>query len=343
MVGIVFVLLKQYFATNLACFGRFVLINLACESNGRFSDTVTVLEHSEEKPYCARAQYGSRANLHSPQNRPADHHENYRSLYEWSTRNSALMRNMGVTEAYKVFGRMKEKNEIPELPPPPELKAEIKIRHTDALTFLADWPDQSVDLLLTDPPYMTDIDGDFYQFVKGWTEAALPKLKPSAQAYICTGSYPLELGDYIAVLRSQDYMELVDVLVWEYRNTLGPKPKNNYKRNWQAILYLRGPEAPPLDCPIMLEQFSVKNINAPGGFGNPNERRLHPWQKPDDLAEQFVRHGSAGGDTVIDPFAGTGTFLLQAAKWGRNAYGAEIDQDVLQIAMDRGGLGGYDG
>ena len=37
-----FVLLKQYFATNLACFGRFVLINLACESNGRFSDTLTI-------------------------------------------------------------------------------------------------------------------------------------------------------------------------------------------------------------------------------------------------------------------------------------------------------------
>ena len=42
-----------------------------------------------------------------------DTEENYRSLYEWSTRNSELIRNMGVTEAYKVFGRMKEKNEIP--------------------------------------------------------------------------------------------------------------------------------------------------------------------------------------------------------------------------------------
>ena len=36
-----FVLLKQYFATDLAYFGRFVLINLAWQSNGPFSDTVT--------------------------------------------------------------------------------------------------------------------------------------------------------------------------------------------------------------------------------------------------------------------------------------------------------------
>ena len=35
----VFVLLKQSFATVLACFGRFVLINLVCESNGPFFDT----------------------------------------------------------------------------------------------------------------------------------------------------------------------------------------------------------------------------------------------------------------------------------------------------------------
>ena len=39
MVKMVFVLLKQYFATNLACFGRFVLINLACKNNGGFVDT----------------------------------------------------------------------------------------------------------------------------------------------------------------------------------------------------------------------------------------------------------------------------------------------------------------
>jgi len=262
--------------------------------------------------------------------------ENYRSLYEWSTRNPELIRDLGVTEAYKVLGRMKEKNEIPELPPPPELKAEIKIRHTDALTFLADWPDQSVDLLLTDPPYMTDIEGHFADFVERWTNAALRKVKTTGQGYICTGSYPEELGAYLAVLSKQDHLRLEDVLVWEYRNTLGPKPKNNYKRNWQAVLYLRGKDAPPLNCPIMLEQFAVKNINAPGGFGNPNERRLHPWQKPDDLAEQFVRHGSAEGNTVIDPFAGTGTFLLQAAKWGRNAYGAEIDSAMLKIAIERG-------
>ena len=34
-----FVLLKQYFDAVLACFGQFVLINLVCESKGRFSDT----------------------------------------------------------------------------------------------------------------------------------------------------------------------------------------------------------------------------------------------------------------------------------------------------------------
>ncbi len=38
----VLVLLKQSFTTVLACFGRFVLINLACKSKGRFSDTLTI-------------------------------------------------------------------------------------------------------------------------------------------------------------------------------------------------------------------------------------------------------------------------------------------------------------
>lgn len=261
---------------------------------------------------------------------------NYMRTYDKAISNRKLISDLTPKQAYKALGVVKPATEMPELPPPPELKAELSLLHTDALAFLGDLPDQSVDLLLTDPPYITDTEGHFADFVERWTNAALRKVKTTGQGYICTGSYPEELGAYLAVLSKQDHLRLEDVLVWEYRNTLGPKPKNNYKRNWQAVLYLRGKDAPPLNCPIMLEQFAVKNINAPGGFGNPNERRLHPWQKPDDLAEQFVRHGSAEGNTVIDPFAGTGTFLLQAAKWGRNAYGAEIDSAMLKIAIERG-------
>ena len=41
------------------------------------------------------------------------------------------------------------------------------------------------------------------------------------------------------------------------------------------------------------------------------------------------------GDTVLDPFLGTGTTSAAAAKWGRNSIGIEIDPDYLDYARDR--------
>lgn len=189
----------------------------------------------------------------------------------------------------------------------------------------------SCDLLITDPPYSTDVD-DVFKFAAEWLPAALNKVRPTGRAYVCIGAYPDELLAYLTI-RPPEHLTLANVLVWTYRNTLGPKPTHDYKLNWQAILYYRGADAPRLDCPEMVEQFSVQDINAPDGrLGD----RWHAWQKPDLLAERLVRHSTRPGGLVVDPFAGTGTFLLSAAKLGRRAAGCEISEETLRIAEERG-------
>ena len=214
---------------------------------------------------------------------------------------------------------------------------------SDAVAWLGTIAPESVDLLLTDPPYSTDIYyGDqrdtsrptgIEVFARSWIPAALRTVKPTGRAYICTGAYPQELHAYLSVLLEQSKFLVANVLVWTYRNTLGPSPKLDYKLNWQAVFYLRGPAAPPLACPEMVEQFSVQDINAPDGRqGN----RDHAWQKPDELAARFVRHGSTTGDIVIDPFAGTGTFLLAATRLGRIARGCDCAQKMIDLAVKRG-------
>lgn len=202
------------------------------------------------------------------------------------------------------------------------------LRRMDAVEWLGE--QDECDLLLTDPPYSTDVQ-DITEFANWWLPLALSKVKPTGRAYVCIGAYPEEIGAYLAVARGQ--MTLADVLVWTYRNTLGPSPTYDYKLNWQAILYYRGPDAPPLDSPEMVEQFSVQDINAPDGrLGD----RWHAWQKPDLLGERFVRHATRAGDLVLDPFAGTGTFLLAAARLGRRALGCDINDENIGIARERG-------
>lgn len=202
------------------------------------------------------------------------------------------------------------------------------IRLASALDWLAE--QDECDLLLTDPPYSTDVE-DVREFAHEWLPAALKKVKPTGRAYVCIGAYPHELRSYLEVPSAE--FTLANVLVWTYRNTLGPSPSHDYKLNWQAILYYRGPEAPPLDCPEMTEQFSVQDINAPDGR---HGDRWHAWQKPDELGNRFVRHASKPGDLVLDPFAGTGTFLLAAARLGRRAAGCDLSEDNIVIAVERG-------
>lgn len=209
---------------------------------------------------------------------------------------------------------------------PPEARGLISLVKADALDFLKTIKDGTVDLLLTDPPYSTDIE-DIAKFAKGWLPEALKKIRKTGRAYIFIGSYPVELEAYLnAALPTQ-------VLAWEYRNTLGPAPKDRYKLNWQAILYFKMVDAPDLTCPLMTEQFTVQDINAPDGrLGD----RFHAWQKPMEIAERFIKHSTKAGDLMIDPFAGTGTFLLAAANLGRQAKGCDNNDAIITIAKSRG-------
>jgi hypothetical protein len=211
---------------------------------------------------------------------------------------------------------------------------QVEIRATVTLAECTEWlaTQDLCDLLLTDPPYSTDVH-DIESFSASWLPIALAKVKPTGRAYVFIGSYPEELLAYLTVAKSITGMKLENVLVWTYRNTLGPTPKHKYKNNWQACLYFVGPDAAPLDCPEMLEQFSVQDISAPDGRQGD---RYHEWQKPMEIAERFIRHSTTAGQLVLDPFSGTGTHLLAAAKLGRVAHGCDISQAMIDIAVKRG-------
>lgn len=239
----------------------------------------------------------------------------------------AMMDATSVDKAYKEMGRIereleaaRKRDQDPDTP---------VVRQADALSFLLSLDEQSVDLLLTDPPYMTDLP-DVAAFAAEWVPVALSRVKRGGRAYIFTGPYPEELHAYLTVLLAQTEFTIGNVLVWTYRNTMGPSPRMAYKSNWQACFYLYGPDAAPLDCVTLEEQFSVQD------FAQPHADGYHAWQKPDGLAERLVLHGSEPGGLVVDPFAGTGTFLLAAGKLGRRGIGADASPDMLAIAERRG-------
>lgn len=245
---------------------------------------------------------------------------------------------MSINEAYKEIKKDEkiENLEIKKKEYTEQSKSDIKISPEihciDAVSYLKTFENNTIDLLITDPPYTTDVK-DIKSFTKEWIEIALMKVKQNGRLYICSGAYPDEIQAFIDVLMNQGKFIVDNPLIWTYRNTLGITPKMKYNLNYQLIWHLYSNDSPELDTSITNEMFSVQDINAPDGrLGN----RLHTWQKPDELANRLIRHGSKKGDTVVDCFACTGTFLIAAAKFDRIAKGCDISEENLKIAKQRG-------
>ena len=197
--------------------------------------------------------------------------------------------------------------------------------------------ENEVDLLITDPPYSTDIN-DIESFAREWVLLAIEKVKPTGRAYICIGAYPKELQTYLNILLDEQDKFIVDnPLIWTYRNTLGQTPKMKYNLNYQVILHLYTEQSRELDTSITNEIFSVQDINAPDGrLGD----RYHTWQKPSELARRLITHSTVEDEIIFDPFSCTGTFLIAGAKLKCHAFGCEIDNDNLKIAIERGCING---
>lgn len=209
------------------------------------------------------------------------------------------------------------------------------IVNMEAVEFLSHLPERCADMLLTDPPDMTEVEGEIEEFVRRWVPPALSRVRDTGRAYIMTGVHPREIRAYLEVLLSCRKFTLDGILIWTFvdrrviRQRVMEDELMGYRQNWRAVFHLYGHRAKPLNCPLLSGQFAVHSVNLP-------EFTHSPIQRPNDLAERFIRHATDEGDLVIDPFAGTGTFLIAAAYLGRRNIGAEIDPEVLKIAGKRG-------
>ena len=207
---------------------------------------------------------------------------------------------------------------------------EPRIHHGDGLEWMRSLPDSSADVLVTDPLYSSDIE-DIAAYARAWLPLAWSKVKPTGRGYVFIGSYPHEIAAYLAVC-AEHHIPVEQLLIWSYTNTMGPRPKMRYFLNYQTVLYIVGPDAAPLDCELLTELCAAREEYHPAR----SAERVYQWQKPTEIVESYIRHSTRAGDLVIDPFAGSGTTMVCAAKLGRRSIGCEISSDVVAIAEGRG-------
>jgi site-specific DNA-methyltransferase (adenine-specific) len=101
-----------------------------------------------------------------------------------------------------------------------------------------------------------------------------------------------------------------------------------YKKEWKK-------KGRPAESDITREEF-MKWTNGVWTFSGENKKRAkHPAPFPIELPKRCIKLFSYVGDTVLDPFLGSGTTLVAAAKNGRKGVGVEIDEIFCKVSRER--------
>lgn len=214
----------------------------------------------------------------------------------------------------------------------------IQYSFTDALDYV-DNLEEPVDCVVTDPPYGIEftspryrnkdfetLEGDentavFKKFLK-----KLPSvMKPDSHAYIFTrwNKYP-ELLPHVP-----EELEVANLLIWNKGNGgHGMGDLEKYAPQHEMILFLRKGER-LLERPRPTDVLTFRDIRFT------DEEKHHPTQKPVDLLKFLIEKSTVEGETVLDPFMGSGSTAVAAASLNRGFYGCEIDESYKEIVDGR--------
>jgi DNA modification methylase len=121
-------------------------------------------------------------------------------------------------------------------------------------------------------------------------------------------------------------------IVWHKPNPLPESVTNRCTRSHETILHLTR-KASGYYSAAAERVHDVWDI--PVGTYRDAQGRRHPAVFPETLVERIVRGWSEAGDTVLDPFAGSGTTVVVANRLGRKGLGVELNPEWASVARDR--------
>lgn len=232
---------------------------------------------------------------------------------------------------------------------------ELKVVCKDALEELTKLPDKSIRLIVTDPPYNLNKDygnnrdklefEEYLDFSRKWLTQAKRVLTDDGTIYIFMG---MRYISYVySILEQELGMTFNSWITWFYTQGIG-KTKGFSPRHDDILMFTKHPKkfVFHLDDIRVPQKFyrSVNNMRGanPGNvwevshmhYCNKN-RKKHPTQKPEALFERMILASSDPGDTVLDPFVGSGTALRVCQQTNRNGIGFDINPEYIEMTKER--------
>ena len=241
------------------------------------------------------------------------------------------------------------------------------ILHGDSLELLKQIPDKSIDLVFADPPYNLQLkdtlyrpdqttveavtnDWDKFDTYQAYDNFSLLWLKESKRV-LRDGGALWVIGSYHNILRLGTSIQnlgywILNDIIWHKTN---PMPnfrgtrftnahetllwctttrKAKYTFNYQNLKELN-------EGKQMRSDWHIPICAGKERLRESNNQRSHPTQKPEALLYRILVSSTNKGDTVLDPFLGSGTTAVMAKKLQRNFIGFEQDKEYIKLAKKR--------
>jgi DNA modification methylase len=202
-----------------------------------------------------------------------------------------------------------------------------QIYHGDCVEVMRQMPADCVDFILTDPPYLVnyrDRTGRTIQndIDESWLKPAMAEayrvLKQDRVAIMFYGW--TKIDSFFEAWRGAGFRPIGHIV---FRKSYSSKSRFLRYQHEQAFLLAKG--RPPLPKQPLGDVMDMPYS------GN----KLHPTQKPIPALVPLIRSFTLQGETILDPFAGSGSTCAAAALTGRKYIGMEIDDVCFQHATDR--------
>lgn len=215
-----------------------------------------------------------------------------------------------------------------------------KVYNQDCITGMKNIPNQSIDLIVTDPPYLIKYKtghrkNKAHKFCReilndnnaGLIEAYINEcyriLKDNTAMYIFCSSKTI---DFFKTTCERAEFKLKNIIIWVKNNRSAGDLMAQYGQQYEMILLLNKGR----------RRINGYRLNDVWTFDRiSGNKQVHQNQKPVDLIERCIVKHSNVGDLVFDGFMGSGTTAVAAINTGRSYFGFELDKYYYDIACDR--------
>ena len=229
-------------------------------------------------------------------------------------------------------------------------------------------PENSVDLMIIDPPYnlSKNFNGlnfngrsnqEYIEYLESWFPKVIRLLKKDASLYIC-GDWKCSAALYEVTSK---YLKVRNRITWQREKGRGAS--SNWKNCTEDIWFATVSDEYYFDVNAVKQKKRViapykqdgkpkdwqenddgkYRLTCPSNFWDDisipfwsmPENTDHPTQKPEKLIAKLILASSAPNAVVFDPFLGSGTTAVTAAKLGRRFFGIELNKEYCMWALKR--------